>query len=138
MADQNNDNSATGGPDKNNNNNNNNDTYIFGEGFQVYNPVDDNFDDWPDPEKNLYSTEELFGRRDAVYEQQMLQKKLKAAGRGVSGLNCHSFLVVFAKDLASLVGKIVWREGNNFEQGKDKLIQVICDQVHPTISIPVD
>jgi membrane associated rhomboid family serine protease len=53
--------------------------FVTGNGFQVYNPVDDDFEEWPDPEKNLYTAEELYERRDAVYEQKMFQKKLRDA-----------------------------------------------------------
>jgi membrane associated rhomboid family serine protease len=53
--------------------------FIYGDGFQVYNPVDDDFEEWPDPEKNLYTSEELMERRDAVHEQEMFRRKLKDA-----------------------------------------------------------
>eukprot|EP00985_Skeletonema_marinoi_P021241 scaffold12932_cov66-Skeletonema_marinoi.AAC.1 len=55
------------------------DLFIHGEGFQVYNPVDDDFAEWPDPETNLYSSEELQRRRDAMQEQILFQRKLRDA-----------------------------------------------------------
>jgi len=55
------------------------DLFIHGEGFQVYNPVDDDFAEWPDPETNLYSSAELQGRRDAMQEQILFQRKLRDA-----------------------------------------------------------
>eukprot|EP00574_Skeletonema_japonicum_P009915 CAMPEP_0201718010 /NCGR_PEP_ID=MMETSP0593-20130828/3609_1 /ASSEMBLY_ACC=CAM_ASM_000672 /TAXON_ID=267983 /ORGANISM="Skeletonema japonicum, Strain CCMP2506" /LENGTH=560 /DNA_ID=CAMNT_0048208189 /DNA_START=251 /DNA_END=1930 /DNA_ORIENTATION=+ len=53
--------------------------FIHGDGFRVYNPVDDDFHEFPDPELNLYTSEEIQGRRDAIQERIIFQKKLRDA-----------------------------------------------------------
>jgi len=61
-----------------------------GEGFKVYNPIDDDFEEWPDPEKHLYTLEELHGKRtDALKEQQLFRKKLRDAENFCNNIDRH-------------------------------------------------
>lgn len=117
--------------------------FIQGDGFQVYNPVDDDFEEWPDPEKNLYTTEELYGRRDAVMEQKMFKKKLRDAENFAENFEKNDNKIkVFDVDDPEFIDRITAADGSIVEplpleqhlgscDDDDALAQAIAEQDLP-------